>query len=68
MTDSAVARRLRTALAMYEFGENMYRARIRREHPDATDDDIELLVASWRLDRPGAPHGDSVGRPTNRWI
>jgi hypothetical protein len=61
------ARRLRVALDMYEFGERMERARLRREEPDATDDEIEQEVRAWRLRRPGAPAGDAVGRPSHRF-
>ena len=36
----AVAARLRMALDLYELGESMRRAQLRREHPDATDQEI----------------------------
>jgi hypothetical protein len=52
---------------MYEFGEQMYRARLRRERPDATVGEIEERVREWRLDRPGAPMGDAVGRLSTRF-
>jgi hypothetical protein len=60
------ADRLRLALDMYEFGERMMRARLRRERPLATDAEIESAIQDWLLSRPDAPVGDAVGRPSNR--
>lgn len=67
MTDSAAARRLRLALDMYEFGERMQRARLRRLHPGASDEEIEAAIGDWLLSRPGAPLGDGPGRPSHRF-
>jgi hypothetical protein len=67
VNDSPIAKRLRIALDMFEFGEQMQRARLRRLHPDATDDDIEAAIASWLMSRPGAPLGDAIGRPSHRF-
>ena len=69
MTDDsaeAVAARLRAALDLCEMGESMRRTQLRREHPGATDDEIEALLVAWLLTRPGAEHGDGWGRPV-RW-
>lgn len=55
---------MRLALDMYEFGESMVRQRFIRENPDADEATINAMVRAWRLDRPGAPHGDSAGRPS----
>ena len=59
----ALAARLRTALDLCEMGESMRRAQLRREHPAATDDEIEALLITWLETRPGAEHGDGWGRP-----
>lgn len=67
MSDSAAARRIRAVFDMYEFGEQMYRAKLRRERPDATANEIEALVKKWRMDRPGAPMGDAIGRLSTRF-
>lgn len=67
MSDSDAARRIRAVLDMYEFGERMYRTRMQREHPDASQVEIESLVNAWRVDRPGAPAGDAVGRVSERF-
>lgn len=52
---------------MYEFGEQMERARLRRLSPDATDADIDAAISSWLRTRPDAPLGDAVGRPSRRF-
>jgi hypothetical protein len=52
---------------MFEFGEQMQRARLRRQHPDASDDEIDAKVRAWMLARPGAALGDGVGRPSSRF-
>lgn len=67
MTDAQAASRLRLALEMYEFGEELYRMRMRRENPDATDGEIEARVRTWRVTRRHAPLGDAVGRPSTRF-
>lgn len=53
---------LALALEMNEAGILMREQRYRRDHPEATDEEVELFVRDWILDRPGAPHGDSCGR------
>jgi Rv0078B-related antitoxin len=65
--DSAAAQRLRLALDMYEFGEQMQRARLRRVLPNASEADIVAAIQAWLLARPGAPFGDGVGRPSSRF-
>lgn len=67
MSDSAAAQRIRAVFEMYEFGEQMYRAKLGREHPDATANEIEALIREWRMDRPGAPMGDAIGRLSTRF-
>jgi hypothetical protein len=41
-----MAQRLRTAVDLYELGESIRRAQLRREHPDATDQEIEALLVA----------------------
>ena len=65
--DLTSAQKLRLALEMYEVGEQMQRARLRRQDPDASDEEIEALVEVWLRHRPGAEFGDSVGRPSRRF-
>jgi hypothetical protein len=59
--------KLRMALDMYEFGEQAQRNRLRRLHPDASYEEIEMAIRAWRVSRPGAPMGDAMGRPSRRF-
>jgi Rv0078B-related antitoxin len=52
---------------MYEFGEQAQRNRLRRLHPDASYEEIEMAIRAWRVSRPGAPMGDAMGRPSRRF-
>jgi hypothetical protein len=45
-----------------ELGMRMLAQRYRREHPEATEREVEDHVRAWLRDRPGAPDGDAVGR------
>jgi hypothetical protein len=67
VNDPAAAERLRLALDMYEFGERLERARLRRTHPDESEDEIEAEVRAWLRRRPGAEHGDFPGPPSRRF-
>ena len=51
------------ALELSEAGIAMREQRFRREHPDATESDVDAFMRAWLIDRPGAPDGDAVGRP-----
>jgi hypothetical protein len=57
------AERFRTTLALFEFAEAQMRQRLRRKRPEASEEQIEAMVQEWLLHRPGAEHGDAVGRP-----
>lgn len=46
------AERLRSAMEMQEFGVALYRQRMRRENPDATEAKIDALVRSWLIAPP----------------
>lgn len=59
----AGAQRIRQAFDLYEAGVSMKRAALRREHPDADDARIAVLLREWLHTRPGAESGDAVGRP-----
>jgi hypothetical protein len=48
---------------MFELGTEMMRQKLRREHPDADEEEIRSRYLAWLHDRPGAEHGDGVGRP-----
>ena len=55
--------RFETALELAELAEEMVECRVRREHPDATDEDVERALRAWYATRPGAVYGDSEGHP-----
>lgn len=49
-----------------ETAEMIMRQNLRRRHPDLGEAEIEAQLAEWRRRRPGAEHGDGVGRPIPR--
>ncbi len=59
--DEAAAR-LRLALELFEAGLEMMRQKLRRDHRDLADHEIEARLAAWLRERPGAEFGDAVGR------
>ena len=63
MREKLIAERFRTTLALFELGEQMLRQKLRRKFPQATEAEIEAHVQEWRERRPGAEHGDGIGRP-----
>jgi hypothetical protein len=40
------------AFEMHDEGMEILRQRLRREHPDASRDEVESMVAEWLADRP----------------
>lgn len=59
----ATAERLRQALDMMDAGISMKRAQLRRQYPDASEEENERRLRDWLGTRPGAEHGDAIGRP-----
>lgn len=51
--DSPEAQRFRLALEMADLGIQLYRQRMRREHPSAGDEEIEARVQGWLMRRAG---------------
>jgi Rv0078B-related antitoxin len=62
-SSEALAARLRAALDLCSLGESMRLAQLRREHPRASEDELETMLIAWLETRPGAEHGDAWGRP-----
>jgi transposase len=60
------AARLRMAFELFETGLDMMRQKLRREHPEWTEAQVEARLVEWLRERPGAEHGDAEGRP-GRW-
>lgn len=63
---AAAAARLRTALDLFDTGVEIKRRGLMRLFPDADTATIERKIVEWLRTRPGAEHGDAVGRP-GRW-
>jgi hypothetical protein len=51
------------ALDLHDTGVDLMRQNLRRRHPGASGQEIERLLLAWLHERPGAEHGDAVGRP-----
>ena len=54
---------LALAFELSELGLRIREQRYRREHRNASDEEVETFIRAWLLDRPGAPFGDGPGRP-----
>jgi hypothetical protein len=63
---AAIAEHLEDALELADLAERMVRARLRREHPDWSDEELDEGVLLWLHERPGAEHGDAEGIAANR--
>ncbi|MBK7611241.1 MAG: hypothetical protein IPJ15_08260 [Actinomycetales bacterium] len=66
MSQSTPEERLRVAFDLFEVGVLMTRSRLRREHPDFSDEQVEEAVTTWLQERPGAPFGDYPGPASTR--
>ena len=62
MTDGAESP-LRVTFDLFRMAVKMRAERHRREHPDATEAEVEAAVQAWVSHRPGAEFGDSAGVP-----
>lgn len=60
--EERAARRLADAIELADLAERMVRARLRREHPELSESELEARVLAWLHDRPGAVEGDAEGR------
>jgi len=61
-TTPSAADAFRTTLDLFETGLGLMRQNLRREHPDATEQEIERRLHQWLQYRPGAESGDCPGR------
>ena len=60
------AERLALCFDMFDLGAEMMEQKLRRQHPEASDDEIRSRYAAWLHERPGAEYGDGEGRPVIR--
>jgi len=60
---SPEAERLRITLEMHELGVEMYRQRMGRENPQATEAEIDALVRAWLI---APPQGRILPPPPGR--
>jgi lauroyl/myristoyl acyltransferase len=58
---------LRLTLELFQAGEELMRQNLRRRFPQASEEEIETRLGQWLAHRPGAEHGDGVGRPRSLW-
>jgi hypothetical protein len=56
---------LRPTLDLFDAGVDLMRQNLRREYPQADDDEIDGRLRRWLHERPGAESGDSPGRPVD---
>jgi hypothetical protein len=57
--------RFQTTLDLFATGVALRRQELRREHPGASEGEIEQLVNRWLATRPGAEYGDGP-QPASR--
>jgi len=65
--DPEVLARMELTFDLYEMAEQMMRQNLRRRNPAASEEEIEAGIREWLHRRPGAEHGDGVGRPGRRF-
>jgi len=58
----SIADAFRTTLDLFDAGLDLMRQNLRRSHPAASDEQIQMLLQQWLLERPGAESGDCPGR------
>jgi hypothetical protein len=63
MHDDAAAERFRVAVDLFEAGVQLQRCNLKRLHPEAAEAEIDQMLQTWLLERPGAEFGDAQGRP-----
>lgn len=57
------AEKLRIAIDLADLGQRMMLQKLRRDHPRETEEEILARLQRWMRTRPGAEHGDCIGRP-----
>jgi hypothetical protein len=52
----------RTTLDLFSTGVELMRQNLRRDRPEASENEIDRRLSEWLRERPGAVSGDSPGR------
>jgi Rv0078B-related antitoxin len=55
----------RATLDLFETGIRLMRQNLRRDDPEATEQELDRRLRQWLHDRPGAESGDCPGRPVD---
>ncbi|WP_437736273.1 hypothetical protein [Sorangium sp. So ce1335] len=58
-----LAENLRLACELHDAGVALVRQNLRRRLPEASEEDIDMRLADWLRERPGAEFVDAEGRP-----
>jgi Rv0078B-related antitoxin len=61
-TSQSAAAAFRATLDLFETGLRLMRQNLRRNHPEATEQEIDRQLRQWLHHRPGAEPGDCPGR------
>ena len=59
---SSTSDAFRTTHYLFNTGLDLMRQNLRRDHPEANEDDIDRRLRQWLHERPGAESGDCPGR------
>jgi hypothetical protein len=62
-TRDRLAEKLKVTFDLQRFGIAMMRQNLIRRHPGENAAEIDARLRAWLQRRPGAEHGDAVGRP-----
>ena len=63
MDELSPSQRFAVGLEMCDLGIRIQRQNLRRERREASEAEIDRLLADWLAERPGAESGDAEGRP-----
>lgn len=64
-TERRAAARLNLCFDMFELGTDMMVQKLRRQHPEASDEELRSRYVAWLHERPGAENGDGQGKPAS---
>ncbi len=55
--------KLRIAIDLADLAQRMMLQKLRRDHPQESEQEVLSRLERWMHTRPGAEHGDCIGRP-----